>query len=87
MQSGALLGGLLFFVVAFCIGYLLGGPKTENRRALAIMTFVRNAPISMTTAAQVFPQDPGALVMVTVMAAMSLVLAIVALAAFRRLGA
>ncbi len=87
MQAGALLGGLLFFVVAFGIGYLLGGPKTENRRALAIMTFVRNAPISMATAAQVFPQDPGALTMVTVMAAMSLVLAIVALVAFRRLGA
>ena len=87
MQAGALLGGLLFFVVAFGIGYLLGGPKTENRRALAIMTFVRNAPISMATAAQVFPQDPGALTMVAVMAAMSLVLAIAALAAFRRLGA
>ena len=86
MQSGALLGGLLFFVAAFCIGYLLGGPKTENRRALAIMTFVRNAPISMTTAAQVFPQDPGALVMVTVMAAMSVVLAVIALIVFRRLG-
>ena len=35
--------------------YLLGGPRQENRRALAIMTFVRNAPISMTTASQVFP--------------------------------
>lgn len=87
MQSGALLGGLLFFVASFCIGYLLGGPKTENRRALAIMTFVRNAPISMATAAQVFPEDPGALTMVAVMAAMSLVLAVIALVVFRRLGA
>ena len=51
------------------------------------MTFVRNAPISMATAAQVFPEDPGALTMVAVMAAMSLVLAIVALATFRRQGA
>lgn len=87
MQAGALLGGLLFFVTAFCIGYLLGGPKTENRRALAIMTFVRNAPISMATAAQVFPEDPGALTMVAVMAAMSLVLAVITLFVFRRLGA
>ena len=51
------------------------------------MTFVRNAPISMATAAQVFPQDPGALTMVAVMAAMSLVLAVITLFVFRRLGA
>ena len=86
MQAGALLGGLLFFIGAFCIGYLLGGPKTENRRALAIMTFVRNVPIAMATAAQVFPEDPGALTMVAVMAAMALVLAVITLLVFRRLG-
>ena len=39
------------------------------------MTFVRNVPIAMATAAQVFPQDPGALTMVAVMAAMALALA------------
>jgi hypothetical protein len=35
----------------------------------------------------VFPEDPGALTMVAVMAAMSVVLAVVALIVFRRLGA
>lgn len=87
MEHSALLAGLLYFVLAFIVAYLLGGPLVENRRALSIMTFVRNAPISMTTASQVFPNEPGVLVMVTVMAAMSLVLAVTALVTFRRLGA
>ena len=85
LQSGALLGGLLYFAAAFAIAYLLGGPRQENRRALAIMTFVRNAPISMTTASQVFPHEPGVLVMVTVMAALSVVLAVLAVVGFNRL--
>jgi BASS family bile acid:Na+ symporter len=85
LQSGALLGGLLYFAGAFAIAYLLGGPRQQNRRALAIMTFVRNAPISMTTASQVFPHEPGVLVMVTVMATLSVVLAVLAVVGFNRL--
>ena len=65
----------------------LGGPKRENRRALALMTFIRNAPISMTTASQVFTHDPGVLVMVAVMSALSVVLGVLATVGFRRLGA
>ena len=61
-----------------------GGPLPENRRALTIMTCVRNAPISMTTASQVFPDEPGVLVMVTVMAALSVVYAVVTVLALRR---
>lgn len=87
LQSGALLGALLYFAVAFAVAYLLGGPRQDNRRALAIMTFVRNAPISMTTASQVFPDEPGVLVMVTVMAALSVVLAVLAVLGFNRLPA
>jgi hypothetical protein len=51
------------------------------------MTFVRNAPISMTTASQVFPHEPGVLVMVTVLAALSVVLAVLAVVAMNRLPA
>lgn len=87
MEQSALLAALLYFVLVFGVAYLLGGPLTENRRTLAIMTFVRNAPIAMATASQVFAKDPGVLVMVTVMAAMSLVLAVTALVVFRRQGA
>ena len=49
--------------------------RNETPRA-SLMTFVRDAPISMATGAQVLPQEPGALTMVAVMAAMSLVLAV-----------
>jgi BASS family bile acid:Na+ symporter len=87
LQPGALSGALLYFVAAFAVAYLMGGPRPENRRALAIMTFVRNAPIAMTTASQVFPHEPGVLVMVTVLAAMSVVLAVVAVVAMNRLQA
>jgi BASS family bile acid:Na+ symporter len=86
LQSAALLGGLLFFASGFGMGYLLGGPRRENRRALALMTFPRNAPISMATAAQVFAHDPSVLFMVTVMTAASVVLGVVAVVGLRRLG-
>ncbi len=86
LQSGAMLAALLYFGLAFVIGYGFGGPQTEDRRALAIMTSVRNAPISMTTASQVFPDQPGVLVMVTVLAALSVVFAVLAVLAMRRFG-
>jgi BASS family bile acid:Na+ symporter len=87
LQSAALLGGLLFFAVALAAGYLLGGPRTENRRALAMMTYPRNGPISMTAASQVFADDPSVLVMVTVLTVLSAALGAVAVIAFRRMDA
>lgn len=84
MQPGAMLAALLYFIIAFGIGYAFGGPRGEDRRALAIMTFVRNAPISMTTATQVFPDEPGVLAMVTLLAALSVVAAVLAVLALRR---
>ncbi len=86
LERGAMLAGALFFVIAFAASYLLGGPDSKNRRSLAIMSFVRNAPISMTTATQVFPHEPGVMVMVTVMAASSVVFAVIAVVGLRRLG-
>jgi BASS family bile acid:Na+ symporter len=90
LEPGAILAGSLFFAASFVASYLLGGPEISNKRALAMMSFVRNAPISMTTATQVFPHEPGVMVMVTVMAAASVVYAVAAAAGFRgfrRLGA
>jgi BASS family bile acid:Na+ symporter len=85
VQRAALLGALLFFATGFLMGFVMGGPRQDNRRALAIMTFVRNAPISMATAIQVFPDEPGVLVMVTLLAALSVVLAVLATLVLRRL--
>lgn len=83
LQSTALLGGLLLFALTFSAGYLAGGPAQENRRALAIMTFARNGSISMLMAQQVFTDEPQVLVMVTVMAAASVVFAVLSVPSFR----
>ena len=85
VESGAMLGGVLFFALAFATGYLAGGPLVENRRALAIMGSIRNAPIAMAIASQVFAHDPGVLVTVTMMAILSVVLGLSATFALRRL--
>jgi hypothetical protein len=87
LGQGALLGSLLYFTLAGSAGYLLGGPETGNRRALALMTFVRNVPIALMAASQVFANEPGVIVMVTVMGAMALVLAVITVVVFRRLPA
>jgi predicted Na+-dependent transporter len=84
VDAGAMIGGLLFFVLAFSTGYLAGGPLAGNRRALALMTCIRNAPIGMAIASQVFAHDPDVLVMVTMMAIMTALLGLVATIALSR---
>ncbi len=84
VQSGALVAGLLLFAIAFAGGYALGGPERADRRALAIMTFARNASISMMIAGQVFAHDPGVLVMITVMTTLSIILTVLAAVGFSR---
>jgi len=85
VESGAMIGGLLFFALAFATGYLAGGRLAENRRALAIMSSIRNAPVAMAIASQVFAHDPGVLVTVTMMAVLSVLLGLAATAALRRI--
>ena len=85
VESGAMIGGLLFFALAFATGYLAGGPLAENRRALAIMSSIRNAPVAMAVASQVFAHDPGVLVTVTMMAVLSVLLGLSATFVMRRL--
>jgi len=83
LPTNALLAGLLLFVLAFAAGYIGGGPDADNRRALAIMSFARNGSISMMIARVVFTDDPQVLVMTTVMAATSVVLAVLAVLCLR----
>jgi len=73
LPSTALLAGLLLFALSYGAGYAAGGPAVENRKALAIMTSGRNGSISMLLAGQVFSDEPQVLVMVTLMAAASVV--------------
>jgi len=85
LQLTALLAGLLLFATAYGAGYAAGGPHAENRKAVAIMTFARNGSISMLIAGQVFTEEPQVLVMVTLMAAGSVVFAVLVVVADRLL--
>jgi len=85
VEVGAIIGGMLFFVLVFATGYLAGGRLVENRRAVALMTCIRNAPIGMAIASQVFAHEPDVLVVVTMMAVMTAVLGLIATVALRRL--
>ena len=77
LQSTAVLAGLLLFAIAYVVGYAAGGPAVEDRKALAFMTFARNGSISMLIAGQVFIDQPQVLVMATLMAAGSVVAAVI----------
>ena len=77
LQSTAVLAGLLLFAIAYVVGYAAGGPAVEDRKALAFMTFARNGSISMLIAGQVFIEQPQVLVMATLMAAGSVVAAVI----------
>jgi predicted Na+-dependent transporter len=77
MQSTAVLAGMLLFAITYGVGYAAGGPVVEDRKALAFMTFARNGSISMLIAGQVFIDQPQVLVMATLMAAGSVVVAVV----------
>ena len=77
LQWTALLAGLLFFAISYLIGYAAGGSAVEDRKALAFMTFARNGSISMLIAGQVFIEQPQVLVMATLMAAGSVVAAVI----------
>jgi BASS family bile acid:Na+ symporter len=76
LPSTALLAGVLLFGLSYAAGYIAGGPAVENRKALAFMTFARNGSISMLIAGQVFSDEPQVLVMATLMAAGSVVVAV-----------
>jgi BASS family bile acid:Na+ symporter len=73
IEASALIAAVLFFAIAFPIGYALGGPSRADRRALGIMSFARNAAISMMIATQVFPDQPRVLAMVVVLALMTFI--------------
>lgn len=61
--SGAIGAATVFMAVSFITGYLLGGPKSGTRKALAVMSGMRNGGVAIMIASQTF-DDPGALMMV-----------------------
>ena len=71
--SRAILAGILFIMVGFGIGWLLGGPGAGTRRVLAFGSAQRNIAAALVVAGESF-SDPKVVVMVTVVAVASLVI-------------
>ena len=69
----AILAGLLFIIISFGIGWLLGGPEPDARRVLALGTAQRNIAAAIVVAAQSF-EDPKVVVMVIVVAIVGLLI-------------
>jgi BASS family bile acid:Na+ symporter len=68
-----ILAGVLFIVLGFGIGWLLGGPGGDTRRVLALGTGQRNIAAALVVASQSF-SDPRVVVMVIVIAIVGLIM-------------
>jgi BASS family bile acid:Na+ symporter len=58
-----ILAGLLLIAIGFGIGWMLGGPGSETRRALALATGQRNIAAALVVATENF-SDPSVVIMV-----------------------
>lgn len=68
-----ILAGILFTVLGFGIGWLLGGPEADTRRVLALGTGQRNIAAALVIGSQSF-DDPKVVVMVIVVAIIGLLI-------------
>ncbi len=66
---------LIYIVLTFLLGYVLGAPERGNRAPMAFWFGARNASISMLLASQLFP-DRNVLVMVSVTVILMILLAL-----------
>jgi BASS family bile acid:Na+ symporter len=68
-----ILASILFLVVGFGIGWLLGGPGSDTRSVMALGTSQRNIAAALVVGGQNFT-DPNVLVMVVVVAIVGLLI-------------
>jgi BASS family bile acid:Na+ symporter len=73
--SRAIAVALIYIVLTFLLGYLLGGPERGNRVPMGYWLGARNASISMLLASDLFP-DRNVLVMVSVTVILMILLAL-----------
>jgi BASS family bile acid:Na+ symporter len=71
--TGGILATLLFIVLGFGTGWLLGGPDRESRNVLALGTVQRNIAAGLVVGSQSF-SDPKVVIMVVVVAIIGLVI-------------
>jgi BASS family bile acid:Na+ symporter len=72
--SGAPLAAVIFLVLSFLTGYLLGWPDRGTRLAMAFMHGGRNASIALMIASQVFRAQPKVLMMITMTVVLMLII-------------
>ena len=73
VSTRAIPAAVLFVVVSFGAGYLLGGPASEARQVLGFGTAARNIPAALLIGGQNF-DDPNVSIMVILVALLSLIL-------------
>jgi BASS family bile acid:Na+ symporter len=64
--TGAIIAILVFLIVAFVLGYFMGGPAADTKSVLGLGTAQRNLSAALVVAGQNFADDPNVLVMVLV---------------------
>ena len=69
--TGALVAGIIFIVLSFVTGYLLGGPGSDTKAVLGLGTGQRNIAAALVVAGQNF-SDPDVLIMLIVVAILGL---------------
>ena len=75
--TGGILAALIFLVVAFVLGYFLGGSDGRTRSVLGLGTAQRNLSAALVVAAQNFADDPNVLVMILVVGLIGLIVLMV----------
>jgi BASS family bile acid:Na+ symporter len=73
LGTRGILASILFLVVGFGIGWLLGGPRSDTKSVMALGTSQRNIAAGLVVGGQNFT-DPNVLVMVVVVAIVGLLI-------------
>jgi BASS family bile acid:Na+ symporter len=71
--TGGFIASLLFLVVAFVIGYFLGGKDAQTRSVLGLGTAQRNLAAALVVATANFADDPDVIMMVLALGLLGLV--------------
>lgn len=78
-----ILAGVIYIVVAFAIGYLLGWPKPGDKLAMGFMHGARNASVAVIVASSAFSDQPDVMLMIATMVILMLGMLILASSIFK----